>query len=144
MPSDLSLEAPDLLRLYRVFKTKNIGDMEQLEPITFFSRDTFIRQKDVIRYEAQIKDTLSHLVAAPDALDPSSPLQQVVQEVQDPIIKQTPKAQLNSPPSYPAFLSGLIHLLSAMRATDGLVSLHIDTLFTWCLVMTYCLARTSV
>lgn len=130
MPQDLSLEAPDLLRLHGVFKTKNIGDMERLDPTTFFSHDTFIQQRDVLRYEAEIKDSLSRLVAAPDALDSSSLLQQVVQEVQDPIIKQTPKSQLNSPPSRSTFLSGLIHLLSVMRATDGLVSPHIDILFT--------------
>ena len=91
MPQDLSLEAPDLLRLHRVFKTKNIGDVERLDLTTFFSHDTFIQQRDVLRYEAEIEDSLSRLVAAPDVLDPSSPLQQVVQEVQDPIIKQTPK-----------------------------------------------------
>ena len=130
MPQDLSQEAPDLLRLYRVFKTKNIGDVERLDPISFFSHDTFIQQRDVLRYEAEIKDSLSRLVAAPDALDPSSLLQQVVQEVQDPIIKQTPKSQLNSPPSHSTFLSGLIHLLSVMQATDGLVSPRIDILFT--------------
>jgi ATP-dependent RNA helicase DDX60 len=143
MPPDLSLEAPDLLRLYEVFKAKNIGDTEQLDPIAFFSHNTFIRQKDVLRYEAEIKDILSRLVAAPDALGPSSPLQQVIQEVQDPIIKQTPKSRLNSPPSRPAFLSGLIHLLSVMRATDGLVSLRIVFLFTLWWVMTDCSACTS-
>lgn len=130
MPQDLSLETPDLLRLHRVFRTKNIGDVERLDPTTFFSHDTFIQQRDVLRYEAEIKISLSRLVAAPDALDPSSPLQQVVQEVQDPIIKQTPKSQLNTPPSRTTFLFGLIHLLSVMRATDGLVSTRIDILFT--------------
>jgi hypothetical protein len=144
LPPDLSLEAPDLLRLYTVLKTKGIGDTERLDPTTFFSRDTFIRQKDILLYEADIKDTLSRLVAAPDALDPSSPLQQVVQEVQDPIIKQTPKSQLNAPPSRTAFLSGLIHLLSVMRATDGLVRPRTDFLFTLWLVMTCRLACPSV
>ena len=62
MPPDLSLEAPDLLRLYQVFKAQNISDTEQLDPTTFFSRDTFIRQRDVLRYEADIKNTLSRLV----------------------------------------------------------------------------------
>jgi hypothetical protein len=144
MPPDLSLEAPDLLRLYRVLRTKNIGDAERLDPTTIFSHDTFIRQKDVLAYEADIKDTLSRLVAAPDALDPSSSFQQVVQEVQDPIIKQTPKSRLNAPPSRSAFLSGLIHLLSVMQATDGLVRPCTDFLFTLWLVMTCRLACTSV
>ena len=138
------MEAPDLLRLYRVFKTQNISDTEQLDPTTFFSRDTFIRQRDVLRYEADIKNTLSRLVAANDALDPSSQLQQVVQELQDPIIKQIPRSQLNTSPDRPAFLSGLIHLLSVMQATDSLVRPLRDTLFTPWLVMTCCSARTSV
>ena len=121
MPPDLSLEAPDLLRLYQVFKTQNISDTERLDPTTFFSLNTFIRQRDVLRYEADIKNTLSRLVTAQDALDPSSQLQQVVAEVQDSIIKQTPRSQLNTPPDRSAFLSGLVHLLSVMQATDSLV-----------------------
>jgi hypothetical protein len=144
LPSDLSLEARDLLRMYRVFTTKSIDGAERLDPTTFFSRDTFIRQKDVLSYEAEIKDVLCRLVAAPDALDPSSPLQQVVQEVQDPIIKQTPKLQLNAPSSRSAFLSGLIHLLSVMHASDGLVRTRAHFLFTLWLVMTCYLARTSI
>jgi len=144
MPPDLSLEAPDLLHLYQVFKAQNISDTEQLDPTTFFSRDTFIRQRDVLRYEADVKNTLSRLVTAHDALDPSSQLQQVVQELQDPIIKQIPKSQLNTSPDRSAFLSGLIHLLSVMQAAGSLVRPLLDTLFALWLVMTCCLARTSV
>jgi hypothetical protein len=120
-PPDLSLESRDLLRLYRVFMSQNIADVERLDPSIAFSRDTFVRQKDVLRYEADIKNVLARLVAAPDALDPSSPLQKVVQEVQDPVLKATPKSQLNSPPSSSVLLSGLIHLLSELQASDGLV-----------------------
>jgi hypothetical protein len=40
---------------------------------------------------------------------------------------ETSKSQLNAPPSPPAFMSGLIHLLSDMKATDGLVCT-----FTFC------------
>lgn len=129
MPPDLSLEAPDLLRLYRVLTANNIGDVARLDPTAFFSHDMFIRQRDVLRYEADIKGTLSRLVAEPDALDPSSPLQQVVREVQDPIIKQIPKSQLNAQPGPSMFLSGLIHLLSALQATDGLVRPGLNFLF---------------
>jgi hypothetical protein len=121
LPPDLALESSDLLRLYRVFLSQNIADVERLDPSIVFSRDRFIRQKDVLRYEADIKNVLARLVAAPEALDPSSPLQKVVQEVQDPVLKETPKSQLNAPPSSSVFLSGLIHLLSDMQASDGLV-----------------------
>lgn len=121
MPPDLSLESSDLLHLYRVLLTQKIAGVERLDPNTIFSCDTFIRQKDVLRYEAEIKSVLAHLIVAPDAHDPSSSLQKVVQEVQDPVLKETPKSQLNAPPSSSVLLSGLIHLLSEMQASDGLV-----------------------
>ena len=121
LPSDLSLESADLLRLYRVLLNQNIADVERLDPTIAFSHNTFIRQKDMLRYEADIKNVLACLVAAPDALDPSSSLQKVVQEVQDPVLKETSKSQINAPPSSSVFLSGLVHLLSDMQASDGLV-----------------------
>jgi hypothetical protein len=121
LPPDLSLESRDLLRLYRVFMSLNIADIERLDPSIVFSRDTFIRQKDVLRYEADVKNVLARLVTAPDALGTSSPLQKVVQEVQDPVLKETSKSQLNAPPSSSVLLSGLIHLLSELQASDGLV-----------------------
>ena len=124
MPPDLSLESSDLLRLYKVLLNQNLAGVEQLDPNIVFSRDTFIRQKDVLRYEAEIKDVLAWLIAAPDALDSSSKLQMVVLELQDPVLKGTPKSQLNAPPSFPVLLSGLIHLLTDMQASDGLVRLE--------------------
>src|SRR6266852_3397766 len=124
MPPDLSLESSDLLRLYRVLSDQNVAGVQRLEPNIVFSRDKFIRQKDVLHYEAEIKNVLAQLIAAPDALDSSSSLQKVVQEVQDPVLKETPKSQLNAPPSSSVFLSGLIHLLTDMQASDGLVRLE--------------------
>lgn len=122
IPPDLSQESSDLLRLYRVLSSQNVAGVEQLDPNIFFSRDTFIRQKDVLRYEAEIKNNvLAQLIAAPDALDSSSLLQKVVQEIQDPVLKETPKSQLNAPPSSSVFLSGLIHLLTDMQSSDCLV-----------------------
>jgi ATP-dependent RNA helicase DDX60 len=121
MPPDLSLETLDLYRLYRVLSSENVAGVERLDPSVVFSHDTFIRQKDVLCYEAEIKSVLAQLIAAPDALDSSSLLQKVVQEVQDPVLKETPKSQLNAPPSSSVFLSGLIHLLTDMQASDGLV-----------------------
>jgi hypothetical protein len=125
MPPDLSLESADVLHLYRVLLSQNVAGVERLDPNIVFSRDTFIRQKDVLRYEAEIKNNvLAGLIAAPDALDSSSLLQKVVQEVQDPVLKETPKSQLNAPPSSSVFLSGLIHLLTDMQASGGLVRLE--------------------
>jgi hypothetical protein len=124
MPPDLSLESLDLLRLYNVLLSQNVAGVEQLDPNILFSRDTFIRQKDVLRYEAEIKNVLARLTAAPDALDSSSPLQKVVQGVQDPVLKEASKSRLNAPPSPSVFLSGIIHLLTDMQASDGLVRLE--------------------
>jgi hypothetical protein len=143
MPPDLSLEAADLLSLYSVLKSQSVADAERLEPTIFFSREEFIRQKDVLRYEAEIKNILARLVAAPDALDLSSPLQQVVQEVQDPVLKQTAKSWLNAPPSSSVFSSGLVHLLSDMQATDSLVR-PLTSFFAPRLVMTCCVACDSI
>jgi hypothetical protein len=124
MPPDLSMESSDLLRLYKVLLSQNVAGIERLDPNIVFSRDTFIRQKDVLRYEAEIKNVLARLTAAPDALDSSSPLQKVVQEVQDPVLKEKSKSQLNTPPSSSVFLSGLIHLLTDMQSSDSLVRLE--------------------
>lgn len=123
MPPDLSLEGPDLLRLHESLKSQNDAYVEGLDPTTFFSRNTFLRQKDVLRYETEIKKILARLVVAPDALSPSSSLQRVVRHIQDPVIMQTSKKRLNAPPNRSEFMSGLIHLLSDLKATDSLVRL---------------------
>ena len=123
IPPDLSLEALDLLRLHEVLKNQSDADAERLDPTTFFSRNTFIRQKDMLTYETEIKNILARFVEAPDALSPSSPLQRVVRHIQDPVIAQTSKSRLNAPPTPASFMSGLIHLLSDLDATDSLVRL---------------------
>ncbi|KAI9511439.1 P-loop containing nucleoside triphosphate hydrolase protein [Russula earlei] len=135
MPPDLSLETADLLHVYEVLTSQNIADAERLDPTAFFSRDTFIRQKDVLRYEADVKNVLARLVAAPNALDPSSPLQQMVKEVEDPLLKETPKSLLNTAPSPSVFFSGLIHLLSELQATNGLPALLFNFDRHKCLLM---------
>ena len=123
MPPDLSLEALDLLRLHEILKSQSNADAERLDPVTFFSRNKFIRQRDVLRYETEIKNILTRFAEAPDALSSSSSLQRVVGHIQDPVITQTPKSRLNTPPSHSRFLSGLIHLLSDLEAKDSLVRL---------------------
>ncbi|KAI9465185.1 P-loop containing nucleoside triphosphate hydrolase protein [Lactarius psammicola] len=135
MPPDLSLEAPDLLRLHEILKSQSDVHTERLNPITFFSRNAFIRQKDVLRYESEIKNILAHLVEAPNALSPSSPLQRVVRHIQDPVIMQTSKARLNTPPIPSEFMSGLIHLLSDLKAADSLPALLFNFDRNNCLLM---------
>ncbi|KAH9002517.1 P-loop containing nucleoside triphosphate hydrolase protein, partial [Lactarius deliciosus] len=124
MPPDLSLEAPDLLRLHEVLKGGEGGAYaERLDPTAFFSGNRFIRQKDVLGYETEIKNILARLVVEPDAQDPSSPLQRVVRHIQDPVIMQMSKARLNTPPNHSGFMSGLIHLLSDLKAENSLPAL---------------------
>jgi len=141
MPPDLSMEAPDLLRVYEVLRSKKIAGAERLDPIAFFSRDTFIRQKDVLTYEADIKNILASLLAAPNAFDPSSPVQRLAQEVEDPLLNETSKSLLNTPPSSSVFFSGLIHLLSELQVADCLVRPS-DLLFVCpvVLAMTRCIS----
>lgn len=121
MPADLSLETPDLLQLYRALRSQSVVEAERLDPTVFFSRDIFIRKKDVLRYEVDIKSILARLMAASDALDSSSILQRVIQDIQDPVIMRASRLQLNAPINPSVFMSGLIHLLSDMKATEGLV-----------------------
>lgn len=123
MPPDLSMETLDLLRLHEILKSHSDADAERLDPTTFFSRNTFIIQKDVLLYETEIKNILARLVVAPDALSPSSHLQRVVRHIQDPVIMQTSKPRLNAPPTRSEFKSGLIHLLSDLKATESLPAL---------------------
>ncbi|KAH9067713.1 P-loop containing nucleoside triphosphate hydrolase protein [Lactarius vividus] len=123
MPPDLSLEALDLLRLHEVLKGQSDAYADRLDPTAFFSGNEFIKQKDVLRYETEIKNILARLVVEPDALDPSSPLQRIVRHIQDPVITQTSKTRLNTPPNRSEFMSGLIHLLSDLKAENSLPAL---------------------
>ncbi|KAG8870515.1 hypothetical protein FRB97_009692, partial [Tulasnella sp. 331] len=68
IPDDLALEASDCATVYEAFKAAAIedpprkNDIVRLEPTTFFrSRAShFLRQKDILAYEAALKDCLKN------------------------------------------------------------------------------------
>lgn len=126
MPPDFSLEASDLLGFRDVMAELNPGLAAELDPERFFlGHSTFLTQKDILRYEVAAKEALNTLIATSDPLSNSSPLKQVINRVQDPMIAQTSGQVLNTPPSKEMFLRGLMPLLADLHATNDLVSFNI-------------------
>ena len=128
MPSDLALEAQDTLSLYRVLERHStlLGrDMGALEPRRFFSefKGKLLTQRDIIDYEAALKDVLSPIFATFDPTDPSSPLHKVFNDLKDPMIASASPTSLNATPRLPVFLNNLIYLISDLHASDLLVRL---------------------
>ena len=124
LPPDLALESRDTLSLFRAlsqFQSVIPQDLRSLEPITFFSNSTFLRQKDVLRYESELKVVLSDLIRYFNPQDESSPLRGVINALQDPeIIKLDPKSAY-AKPSRNAFKNDLIILLADLHKKEELV-----------------------
>lgn len=126
MPSDLALEAQDTLTLYQalVRHSKLLGlDIDALEPQRFFaeSKGKLLTQKDIIRYEAALKDVLSPIFATFDPTDPSSPVRYILNDLKDTMIASVPASSLNANPRAEVFLDNLIYLISDLHANDSLV-----------------------
>ncbi|KAH8110039.1 hypothetical protein DFH11DRAFT_1806074 [Phellopilus nigrolimitatus] len=128
LPPDLSLEARDALSLYLSLKQvesdipKSI-DIASLDPIKFFENSDFLKQKDVLAYEAKLKECLTSLMALPNSVDTQSPLQRTIASLSDPILSATPIDKLNTPPSPRGFLDGLMDLLTDLHLKDSLPAL---------------------
>jgi ATP-dependent RNA helicase DDX60 len=136
LPPDLALEAHDTLTLFQALaKFQNLipHDLKSLEPTTFFSSSsnsesstTFLRQKDVLRYESELKSILSDLIQHFNPQDnvTSSPLRGVINALQDPEIA-TMQLDQNSAssakPSREAFKNDLIILLADLHKKEELV-----------------------
>lgn len=130
LPEDLALEAGDTLTLYQAlapYENSVNFDLNVLEPTTFFaSRKVFLKQKDVLEYEAKLKTVLSQLIATSDAQDPLSALFGVVHKLEDPAIAAIPAdmrlVKLNTMPSQATFRSNLIYLVGDLHSRGELVS----------------------
>lgn len=126
LPSDLALEAGDTLTLYGALlaqKDRLEDGMEDLEPTNFFaSISGFLRQKDVLRYEAGLKGRLSTLSSS-DARDKSSPMSAIIHDLADSKIINTDPDILNTAPPKKAFLHNLIFLVADLHVTGQLVSM---------------------
>ncbi|TFY82995.1 hypothetical protein EWM64_g1015 [Hericium alpestre] len=125
IPPDFSMESADLLQLYealQICSTNLGGDLIRLDPITFFSSKAMLMQKDILRYEAEMKAVLSKLLSS-DMIELSPPIRQVIQKVQDPIIAKQDENILNMTPSHGQFLSGLLPLLADLNSSGDLPAL---------------------
>ncbi|KAA1476464.1 P-loop containing nucleoside triphosphate hydrolase protein [Dentipellis sp. KUC8613] len=126
LPPDLAMEPLDLLRLYEALVSLKPGldvDLESLDPAKFFPNDRLLKQKDILRYEAAMKAMLAKLIATSDATDPSSPVQRVIAEVQDPVLAKLDANALNMPPKRASFLRGILPLLADLNASGNLPAL---------------------
>jgi ATP-dependent RNA helicase DDX60 len=113
LPPDLALEASDMLSLYYAMKGADIPHLDALNPLQFFSNiNTFVKQQDLLRYEALLKDKVKELIEDSD----SSQLRNVVQHLED---SKVPPRKLHSEPTRDQFFQNLICLVS---------DLHVETL----------------
>ncbi|KAF8812130.1 P-loop containing nucleoside triphosphate hydrolase protein [Phlegmacium glaucopus] len=128
LPPDLALEAQDTLTLFQAlaqFKSVIPHDLSSLEPTTFFSKNssTFLRQKDVLRYESELKAVLSDLIRDFNPQDKASPLRGVIDALQDPEIIRLDPSHAYAIPSRDALKNDLIVLLADLHKKEELPGL---------------------
>lgn len=127
LPPDLALEASDTLTLYKALVScqdrLSVG-LEHLDPKNFFPQSEFLRQRDIIRYEASLKDVLTPLIMASDSRGSSSILSAIIRHLEDPVVQMVPRAVLNRAPPRNRFRTNFIYLVSDLHVKGDLVSLH--------------------
>jgi hypothetical protein len=112
LPADLALESADTLTLYRALAScqadlPNI-DISSLDPVVFFAgKQDLLKQLDVINYETSLKDVLIEMMSATGTSGNASPLQKVIQMVEDPTLSGMSSSQLNKIPNKDVFKSRL-------------------------------------
>lgn len=126
MPADFSLEARDTLTLYLALNSVRSElpddvDWAQLKPDVFFSSSKFLRQQDILQYEAALKRIIIRLMSMPDSALSTSTINKVIRLVEDPGLAKLPKDQLYITPSPAVYLSGLMCLLVELHRNDCLV-----------------------
>lgn len=125
IPSDLSLESSDTLSLYMALKFHgglSSSTIRKLDPTNFFPSDRLLQQKDVISYEAALKECLTPMLASFDPRDSGSPLSNVITQLKDDRLSRLPSRLLNSQPERMVFRSNLIHLVADLHTQGDLVS----------------------
>ncbi|PFH46597.1 hypothetical protein AMATHDRAFT_69528 [Amanita thiersii Skay4041] len=125
IPPDLALEAQDTLSLYQALsKHQKLleCDIQSLEPRRFFaeSNGRLLAQKDIIRYESALKDTISSVLKSFDPEDNSHVLHSILGQLTDRNLASAPDAALNNVPSIEVFLNNLIYLVADLHARDEL------------------------
>lgn len=122
LPADLALEAGDVLSLYRAlshFASKS-PTVQDLEPISYFhsSSTGLLRQKDILRYEADLKSEFVRLSQSDDTLR-----QNVVDRLL--LVSGSSLASLDNThvaPSKESFFHNLMPMLENLNAGGDLVS----------------------
>ncbi|KAK0232741.1 hypothetical protein IW262DRAFT_1326544 [Armillaria fumosa] len=112
LPEDLSLEPADTLSLYNAMCQHNdlSGNLVKLDPVLFFSSvKGFLRQKDILRYETDLKNLLMDL--------PPSSLNEVIHNLAD---KDLLRGADYKEPSPKSFMTGLLPLVTDLHARGEL------------------------
>lgn len=125
LPSDLALESADALSTYRALVRSSRFlpevDTAPLDPVTFFLSSAILTQKDLLRYEAALKDTLKPLLATSYAQDSDTGLRSVINCLTAPTLAAVNINTLNTPPDGMLLRTGLVYLLSDLKSTGDLV-----------------------
>ncbi|KAH8804309.1 hypothetical protein DL96DRAFT_1631701 [Flagelloscypha sp. PMI_526] len=125
LPSDLALEARDCLSLYQALKDLGILDGEHLAPPkSLRSSGELLRQADILRYEAELKEVVVAAISQPEVL------KGITKKLSPRHLDAT-----DAPPSRDDFLDNLIALLADLHAEDKLPAILFNFDRTNCEIM---------
>lgn len=91
-------------------------DIAYLKPSRYFKKAELLSQRDILAYEAKLKEVLLGLLEQSNPQDPSSPIQAVIHKLQDDGV-----AQKDAISDTTGFLDNLLYLLSDLHANGDLV-----------------------
>ena len=125
LPSDLALEAHDCATLYKAMSMHSKDpEVSKLKPTRFFKKlaekGIFLQQKDIIRYEQELKTVLTRWLAEEDAREEDSTIRKVVKQLTDKEVGlPEPEEALENGE---LFSRNLVNLLADLHANGDLVS----------------------
>ena len=109
-------------------------DVGKLKPTRFFKKlaekGVFLQQKDVIRYEEELKAVLTNWLEEEDAHEETSTIQKVVKQLSDKEVGQPESEEALENREH--FFGNLVNLLADLHANGDLVSISV-----------YCLGHVS-
>ncbi|KAF8843868.1 P-loop containing nucleoside triphosphate hydrolase protein [Paxillus ammoniavirescens] len=138
IPSDLSLESSDTLALYRALKARGElpnATLERLDPSNFFPLDRLLQQKDIIAYDAALKECLAPMVATFDPRNPEAPLSRVIAELEDNSLSRVQPNIFNAQPDRTLFRGNLINLACDLHVQGDLPAIFFSFDRTDCEIM---------
>ncbi|KIJ46122.1 hypothetical protein M422DRAFT_165687 [Sphaerobolus stellatus SS14] len=135
LPPDFALEAADCLTLFLALKkfAKNRSnlslfqkELEQLDPMTFFRPDRFLRQEDVLRYEERLKNIVTRLIEGSGDEPYGDLLKEVIEDLRGIDLNKSledTKSSLHLAPNSNHRREGLIQLLADLHRQNDLPAL---------------------